>query len=107
MNMLSRRFAATACALLLAAAPAAMAGTKEYQVTGPIISMTDTSIVIQKGKEQWEVSRDATTKGAEALKVGDKVTVHYTMSASSVEPKAAKSTKKDAPAPSPAAAPKA
>jgi hypothetical protein len=63
-----------------------------YQVTGPIIEVTDTKIVVEgKGKERHEFARSADTKveGGE-LKVGTKVTVKYTMTAVSVEVKPAK-----------------
>ena len=50
--------------------------------------MTDTTIVVKRGgKEDWEFSKDAALKPADGseLKVGDKVTVHYTMMAKSIE----------------------
>jgi hypothetical protein len=47
--------------------------TKSYQVTGPVLEMTDTMIVVQKGKERWEVARDASTKINVDVKVGSKV----------------------------------
>ena len=114
-NMLSRRLVGPACALMLVlTASPVWAGAKDYQVTGPILAMTDTSITVQKGSEKWEVARDASTKGVEGLKVGDKITIHYTMTASSIEskggadaqkaPATEKKTKKDA---VPAAVPKA
>jgi hypothetical protein len=65
-------------------APAA----KSYQVTGPIVELTETMIVVQKGDEKWEIARTADTKVNGTLKVGAKVTIHYTMSAKSVEVKA-------------------
>ena len=68
----------------LSAAP----GAKTYQVTGPIVELTDTKIVVQKGDEKWEVNRGAETKVDGTLKVGAKVTIHYTMTAKSVEVKA-------------------
>jgi hypothetical protein len=61
----------------------------EYQVTGPVLEVSDTTIVVQKGKEKWELARDDKTKGA-AVKVGDQVTVKYTMTATSIDVKAAK-----------------
>ena len=64
--------------------------TKTYQVTGPILEMDDSMIAVQKGKERWEVARDATTKADGAMKVGDKVTITYTMTATKVEMKADK-----------------
>ena len=79
---------AAACGFLLSFTPAGVAAPQDYQATGPIISMTDTTITIKyHGKEDWEFSKDAALKpasGAE-LKVGDKVTVHYTMAAKSIE----------------------
>ena len=60
-----------------------------YQVTGPVLEMTDTKIVVQKGNEKWEIARDATTKMKGEAKVGDKVTVEYKMTATSIEAKGA------------------
>lgn len=104
MHIFPRRFVGVACATILAiVASSAWAGAKDYQVTGPILAMTDTTITVQaKGNEKWEIARDATTKGADGLKVGDKVTVYYSMTASSVESKPAA-----APAKAPAADKKA
>jgi hypothetical protein len=68
--------------------------TKSYQVTGPVLEMTDSMIVVQKGKERWEIARDASTKMSGDVKVGTKVTIMYTMSATEVEAKAEKSAKK-------------
>ena len=65
---------------------AAPAG-KTYQVTGPIVELTDIKIVVQKGDEKWEIARGPDTKVDGTLKVGTKVTIHYTMSAKSVEVK--------------------
>lgn len=66
---------------------AAFAAGKTYQVTGPVLEVNDKTIVVQKGKEKWELQRDAATKGAADVKVGDKVTIEYTMTAVSVESK--------------------
>lgn len=63
---------------------------KAYQVTGPVLEVTDSKIVVEKGKEKWEVERTASTKVTGDLKVGEKVTIEYTMSAASVEVKAGK-----------------
>ncbi len=70
-------------AALLLASPLAMA----YQVTGPVLEGTDSKIVVQKGKEKWEMARDAGTKVTGDVKVGDKVTVEYRMTATSIESK--------------------
>ena len=69
---------------LLAAAPL-QAAPKLYQVTGPVLAITDTTIVVQKGDEKWEIAKDAATKLGGPLKVGDKVTIQYRMTAASVE----------------------
>ena len=66
------------------------AAEKGYQVTGPVIEATDAKIVVGKGKEQWEIARNAETKVAGDLKVGEKVTVYYTMTATDIEVKGAK-----------------
>ena len=65
----------------------AFAGTTTYQVTGPVLSMTNDSITVQKGKEKWEIARDRDTKVQGDLKVGSKVTIYYTMKAKSIDVK--------------------
>jgi uncharacterized protein YggE len=67
------------------------ADSNSYQVTGPILSVTPTTITIQKDADKWEIARDAATpvKGGE-LKVGTKVTVKYRMTAISIDVKDAK-----------------
>jgi hypothetical protein len=81
----------------LALSSTAFAGAKSYQVTGPVMEVTDSMIVVTKGKERFEIDRDANTKVTGELKVGDKVTIMYTMTAKEVEVKADKGAKKDAP----------
>jgi len=78
------------CAFLFAATVAFAAGPKTYQVTGPVLELTADTIVVQKGKDRWEVGRDAATKVTGDLKVGSKVTIEYTMKAATVEVKDAK-----------------
>jgi hypothetical protein len=63
---------------------------KTYQVTGPVVELTDTSIVVQKGKEKWEIARSASTPVKGELQKGAKVTVEYTMSATNIEVKPGK-----------------
>ena len=86
----------TLAALCLAIAVPAIAATapKTYQVTGPVLSVTDDLIVVQKGSERWELARDASTKVTGELAVGAKVTIEYRMTATSVEVKPATTTKK-------------
>jgi hypothetical protein len=93
-----------AAASLALSSAAFAAGAKTYQVTGPVLEVTDTMIAVQKGKDRWEINRDSNTKVTGEVKVGDNVTVTYTMSATDVEVKAGKGAKKEAA--SPAASPK-
>lgn len=92
----------------MAVTGAAFAGSpSSYQVTGPITAVDDSMITVMKGKEKFEVARDSSTKVTGDLKVGEKVTIKYTMTAKEIEAKADKSTKKDEKAStSPSAAPK-
>jgi hypothetical protein len=55
-----------------------------YQVTGPVLELTDTKIVVQKDNEKWELARTADTKVTGDLKVGGKVTITYSMTAKSI-----------------------
>jgi hypothetical protein len=97
-----RPFLILLCVSSLAAMSGATAGPKEYPLTGPIVSISDTTLVVQQArtKETWEFARTPDTKGAADLKVGDRVTVHYSMQAVSVEPKPEKAPKASPSAPS-------
>lgn len=92
--MLAKRLAigVLVLAAVLTALPA-VAATKTYQVTGPVLEVNDTMIAVQKGKDRWEIARDASTKVTGDLKVGSKVTIEYRMTATSVEAKAAPAKK--------------
>lgn len=82
----------------LALAGSAFAET--YQATGPVLELTDSKIVIEKGKEgKWAFARTPDTKITGELKVGSKVTIEYTMTATSAEVKADKAEKKPEKAP--------
>jgi RNase P/RNase MRP subunit p29 len=74
----------TLASALLFATAASAADMKTYQVTGPVVSVTDDSIVVTKGKDNWTIAKDAATKGA-TVKPGDKVTIHYRMTATDIE----------------------
>ena len=81
-------------AFLAMSSAAFAAATKTYQVTGPVVMANEDMIVVMKGKDRWEITRDATTKMPGNIQVGDKVTITYRMHAESVEAKpAAKKTK--------------
>jgi len=75
------------------AMPAAAAAPKTYQVTGPVLELTSDMIVVQKGKDRWEIARTADTKVTGDLKVGSKVTIEYRMSAATVDVKPEKAPK--------------
>ena len=78
----------------LALSSLALAAGKTYQVTGPVLEVNDSMIAVQKGKDRWEIARDSSTKVTGDLKVGAKVTITYTMSATDVEAKADKGAAK-------------
>ena len=65
-----------------------LAAEKTYQVTGPVVSVTDTVIVVDKDVREV---RDRPQQGHEAVagepRVGAKVTVKYSMTAASIEVK--------------------
>ena len=89
----------TLAAILVATS--AVAASKSYQVTGPVLEVTDKTVTIQKGSEKWEIARDASTKLTGDLKVGAKATVQYTISAADItvkggDKKAAAPAKTDA-----------
>lgn len=96
MNSMNHlRTAIIAGIVLLSTATLGAADAKSYQVTGPVLEVTDTTITVQKGDEKWQLARTKGTKIAGDLKVGSKVTVYYQMVATDVEVKADKPAKKD------------
>ena len=76
--------------VVVGAAPA----VKTYQATGPVVEVTDNKIVIDKGKggkaDLWEIARTTDTKVTGDLKIGEKVTIEYSMTATTIEVKPAK-----------------
>jgi hypothetical protein len=88
MKKLSIYLALAVCGLSLAATQLTAAEAKTYQVTGPVLEVNDSCIVVQKGEEKWQLACDKATAGK--VKVGDKVTVQYQMVAKDVEVKADK-----------------
>ena len=61
-------------------------------MTSPVLEVNDSTIVVQRGSERWEIARDAKTKAGGDVKVGDRVTIHYWMTAKEIELKGDKST---------------
>jgi hypothetical protein len=96
-----------ASSLVLSSSGAFAEGASTYQVTGPVLAITQTVITVQKGKDKWEIARSADTKITGDLKVGGKVTITYVMSATTVEVKADKAAKADKTAAKAAASPAA
>ena len=92
-------FSLLAAASLVLSSAAFGGSAKDYQVTGPILEMNDSMIAVQKGKDRWEIARDSSTKSSGEMKVGDKVTVHYTMTATEIEAKGPSKAAKTSPSP--------
>ena len=88
-------FSLIAAASLALSSVSFAADAKDYQVTGPVLDVNDSMIAVQKGKDRWEVARNSSTKTSGDIKKGDKVTVHYTMTATDIEVKADKGAKKE------------
>jgi hypothetical protein len=65
----------------------ALAAIKTYQVTGPVVAVTNDMITVKKGNDNWEIARDKETKIKGDLKVGAKVTIEYRMTATAVDVK--------------------
>ncbi|HBL53269.1 MAG TPA: hypothetical protein DDZ34_04370 [Syntrophaceae bacterium] len=76
-----------ACAFLFVATMAFAAGPRTYQVTGPVLEIKGDVIVVKKGSNNWEVAKSAATKVNGDLKVGSKVTIEYTMTATKIDVK--------------------
>jgi hypothetical protein len=91
---MKKHIALLGCVLLLASSAFAAAPDK-YQVTGEVVEASDTMIVVMKGKERFEIARDAGTKVEGTLATGSKVTVKYKMTATSVEVKGDTAKTKD------------
>src|SRR5947208_4087725 len=88
-----KALALTPLALLSLTGGLYAAQAKTYQVTGPITALTNDVITVQKGKDLWEIGRDSSTKVSGELKVGERVTVQYRLSATEIalKPVSAKS----------------
>ncbi len=72
----------------------ALAAVKTYQVTGPVVAVTNDMITVKKGNDNWEIVRDKDTKIKGDLKVGAKVTIEYRMTATAVDVKEEKAPAK-------------
>jgi hypothetical protein len=63
------------------------ANPRAYRVTGVVLEVNDSMIAMQKGKDRWEIGRNSNTKVTGDLKVGAKVTITYTLTATGMEVK--------------------
>ncbi|HXV83194.1 MAG TPA: hypothetical protein VEG60_25310 [Candidatus Binatia bacterium] len=88
-----KRILSLFAAVFLWTSLAIAAGPKDYQVTGPVLDVTDDVITVEKGKDKWEIGRNKDTKIDGELKKGSRVTIYYKMNATSVEVKDAAKAK--------------
>jgi hypothetical protein len=94
MKKSTQQWLALICgAALLLAGSVKAADARSYQVTGPVLDLTPTTITVQKGEDKWQLTRNSATKIKGDLKVGSKVTIYYTMIAADVEVKEPKDDK--------------
>ena len=63
------------------------ASAKDYQVTGTVVEVTDSKIVVDKKGEKFEIARTADSKLTGTPEVGGNATVYYTMTATKIEAK--------------------
>ena len=92
---MTKRILTTLVAVLLPVSMAIAAGPKDYQVTGPVLEVTNELITVEKDKEKWEIARTKDTKVTGEIKKGSRVTVQYKMTASTIEVKDAGKAKAD------------
>jgi hypothetical protein len=94
MSKIRQYWLQAACSVVLVASTSIYAAeARGYQVTGPVLELTPTTITVQKGNDKWEIARNSKTKVTGDLKVGAKVTIYYTMTATEVEVKPGKEAK--------------
>lgn len=88
MRQLAAWVVLAAVALALGFGAGLTAAAKAYQFTGTVKANDAGTLTVEKSaKETWTFTTTKDTKGA--AKVGDRVTVYYTMTATEIEPKAA------------------
>jgi hypothetical protein len=93
MKRITGWLAVVGLALALGFGAGLHAAGKSYQFTGTVKASDAGTLTVEKSaKETWTFTTNKDTKGS--AKVGDKVTVYYTMLASEIEAKAAPTTAK-------------
>jgi len=63
----------------------ALDAIKPIRITGQVVEVRDDVIVLQKGKERWEVARHAGTRIKGEIRKGARVTVDFRAVAASIE----------------------
>ena len=63
----------------------ALAATRAVVISGPITDIREDMIVIQKGKQQWEIARGPSTKVRGELRKGALVTIEVYLSAGTID----------------------
>jgi hypothetical protein len=97
MRKLASALAIATIALIIGFAAGLGAAAKSYQFTGTVKAADGGTLTVEKNaKETWTFSTTKDTKGT--AKVGDSVTVYYTMIANEIEAKAAKAAPAKKPA---------
>jgi hypothetical protein len=93
MRRIAACLAIAGMALALGFGAGLSAAAKAYQFTGTVKANDGGTLTVEKSaKETWTFTTTKDTKGT--AKVGDKVTVYYTMTATEIEAKAATATTK-------------
>ena len=72
---MNSRLMVVVAGVALVVAGAVSAAERTYQVTAPVVEVTDTKIVLDKDDGKWEIARTEQTKVTGDVKVGGKVTV--------------------------------
>lgn len=73
--------------IVLSSSVAFAGAVKTYQVTGPVLEVSNDMVAVQKGQDRWEIALGPDTKVTGELKVGSKVTIEYRMTATKVDVK--------------------
>ncbi len=93
MRRITWTLAIVAMALALGFGAGMRAASKTYQFTGTVKAADASTLTVEKSaKETWTFDTSKDTKGT--AKIGDRVTVYYTMVATQIETKPASKTGK-------------
>ena len=56
-----KKLVLAAVAAVMLSATAQAADVKSYQVTGPVLDVTATTITVQKGSDKWQIAKGSAT----------------------------------------------